>query len=112
MSALLDIWHTIQGIVTHADWITLAIIALIAILAGFAVQGYNSILSATVLGLIGYVLLLFLRAVTLGKHDVSAYAQSGWHDFLSVPMMTLLAYFILFAALIAVVHLIRSAVLR
>ena len=34
MSALLEIWHTIQGILTHADWITLAIIAVIAIAAG------------------------------------------------------------------------------
>jgi len=112
MSALLDIWHTIQGIVTHADWITLVIIALVAILAGFAIQGFNSILTATVLGLVGYVLLVFVRAVTLGKQDVTAYAHTGWHDFLGVPMMTLLAYFVLFAVLIAVVHLIRSAVLR
>jgi len=112
MSALLDIWHTIQGIMTHADWITLAIIAVVAIVGGFAIQGLNSILSATVLGLVGFVLLVFLRAVTLGKQDFTAYAHTGWHDVLGLQMMTLIAYFVIFAVLIGVVHLIRSAVLR
>jgi len=112
MSALLDIWHTIQGILTHADWITLAIIAVIAIAAGFAIQGLNSILSATVLGLVGFVLLVFVRAVTLGKQDFTAYAHTGWHDILALPMITLIAYFAIFAVLIGVVHLIRSAVFR
>jgi hypothetical protein len=112
MSALLDIWHTIQGIVTHADWITLVIIAVVAIVGGFAIQSFNSILSATVLGLVGFVLLVFVRAVTLGKQDLTAYAHTGWHDILALPMIMLLAYFILFAVLIAAVHLIRSAVLR
>jgi hypothetical protein len=112
MSALLDIWHTIQGILTHADWITLAIIAVVAIAAGFAIQGLNSILGATVLGLVGFVLLVFVRAVTLGKQDFTAYANTGWHDILGVQMMTLLSYFVIFAVLIGVVHLIRSAVFR
>jgi hypothetical protein len=112
MSALLDIWHTIQGIMTHADWITLAMIAVVAIAAGFAIESLNSILSATVLGLVGFVLLVFVRAVTLGKQDFTAYAHTGWHDILAVPMMTLFAYFVIFAVLIAAVHLIRSAVLR
>jgi hypothetical protein len=112
MSALLDIWHTIQGILTHADWITLAIIAVVAIAAGFAIQGLNSILGATVLGLVGFVLLVFVRAVTLGKQDFTAYANTGWHDIIGVQMMTLLAYFVIFAVLIGVVHLIRSAIFR
>jgi hypothetical protein len=112
MSALLEIWHSIQGILTHADWITLAIIAVVALAGGFAIQGLNSILGATVLGLIGFVLLVFVRAVTLGKQDFSAYATTGWHDILGVSMMMLLSYFIIFAVLIGVVHVIRSAVLR
>ena len=112
MSALLEIWHTIQGILTHADWITLAIIAVVAIAGGFAIQGLNSILGATVLGLVGYVLLVFVRAVTLGKQDFSAYAHTGWHDILGLQMMSLFAYVIIFAVLIGIVHLIRSAVFR
>ena len=112
MSALLDIWHTIQGIMTHADWITLVLIAVVAIAGGFAIQGLNSILGATVLGLVGFVLLVFVRAVTLGKQDFTAYAHTGWHDILGLQMMTLFAYFIIFAVLIGVVHLIRSVVFR
>ena len=112
MTALLDIWHTIQGILTHADWITLVIIAVIALAGGFAIQGLNSILGATVLGLVGFVLLVYVRAVTLGKQDFTAYAHTGWHDILGLQMMTLFAYFVIFAVLIGVVHLIRSAVFR
>ena len=112
MSALLEIWHSIQGILTHADWITLAIIALVAIIGGFAIQGLNSILGATVLGLIGYVLLVAVRAVTIGKQDFTAYTNTGWHDILGVSMIVLLSYFIIFAVLIGVVNLIRSAVFR
>ena len=112
MSALLEIWHTIQGVMTHADWITLAMIAVVAIAAGFAIQGLNSILGATILGLVGFVLLVFVRAVTLGKQDFMVYAHTAWHHILALPMMTLFAYFIIFAVLIGVVHLIRSVVFR
>ena len=112
MSALLTIWHAVQGIITGADWITLAIIAVVAIVGGFAIQGLNSILSATVMALIGYVLLLFVRAVTLGKQDFMAYAHTGWHAILNVSMLSLIAYAVIFAVLIAVVNLIRSAVFR
>ncbi|MGA7673909.1 MAG: hypothetical protein WCA78_02550 [Rhizomicrobium sp.] len=112
MSSLLDIWHTIQAIITHADWITLVIIAVIAIAGGFAIQSFNSILSATVLALIGFVVLVFLRAVTLGKQDFVAYAHTGWHDVLALPMISLIAYAVIFAVLIAVVNLIHSAVFR
>ena len=112
MSALLEIWHTIQGIMTHADWITLVIIAVVAIVGGFAIQSFNSILSATVLGLVGFVLLVFVRAITLGKQDLTAYAHTGWHDILALPMLSLIAYAVIFAVLIAVVNLVRSAVFR
>ena len=112
MSALLDIWHTIQGIMTHADWITLAMIAVVAVAAGFAIQSLNSVLSATVLGLVGFALLVFVRTVTLGKQDLTAYAHTGWHDILALPMITFFAYFIIFAVLIGVVHVIRSVVIR
>ncbi|HEY0282662.1 MAG TPA: hypothetical protein VGC27_08570, partial [Rhizomicrobium sp.] len=97
MSALFEIWHSIQGILTNADWITLALIALVAIIGGFAIQGINSILGATVLGLIGFVLLVFVRAVTIGKQDFTAYTSTGWHDVLNLPTLTLLSYFIIFA---------------
>ena len=112
MSALLDIWHTVQDIITHADWITLVIIAVVAIAGGFAIQSFNSILSATVLALIGFVLLVFVRAVTLGKQDFTAYAHTGWHDILALPMISLIAYAVIFFVLIAVANLIRSVVLR
>ncbi len=112
MSALMDIWHSIHLILTSADWITLALIAVCVLAAGFAIQGLNSIVSATVLALVGFAILVFARAVVMGGHAVAAYAHTSWQDFLGLQMLTLIAYAVIFAILIAVVHVIRSAVFR
>ncbi|MBU6298784.1 MAG: hypothetical protein KGJ79_02385 [Alphaproteobacteria bacterium] len=112
MSALMDIWNTIHAILTSADWITLALIAVCVLAAGFAIQGLNAIVSATVLALVGFAVLIFARAVTMGGHPAVAYANTVWHDFLGLQMLTLIAYAVIFAVLIVVVHVIRSAVFR
>jgi len=110
MSALTDIWHTIQSIVTSADWITLVVAAIVVIGAAFAIDGLNALLGATVLSLVVFGLLDYVRAVTLGHQNATATATTDWHNFLALPMLTLLAYAILFAVLISLVHVIRTAV--
>jgi len=112
MSALMEIWHAVQGIVTSADTITLVIGVVVLLAAGFMMQSFNAIVSATVLALVGFALVGFIRAVTMGGQNFSAYAHTDWHNFLALPMLTLVAYAALFAVLIAVVHFVRSAVLR
>jgi len=110
MSAITEIWHTIQSIVTAADWITLAIAAVVIIGAAFAVEGLDALLGATVVSLIAFGLLGYVRAITLGHQDASAQATAQWHSFLGLPMLTLLAYAIIFAVLIALVNRIRAAI--
>jgi len=112
MSALTDIWHTIQGIATTADTITLVFAVVVVLAAGFAMSSFQSIISATVLSLIIFALLGYGRAVTVGGHDPAAYLTTDWHNFLAMPMLTLVAYAVLFGVLIAIVNFVRSAVSR
>lgn len=112
MSILWDIWNAIHGIVTSADWITLAIAAVVLIASGFMMQGMESLLNTTVIALLAFALLGYVRAVALDKHNAAEFASTDWHNFLGLPMITLLAYVITFAVVIAIVHAVRSAVMR
>ncbi|HVZ91257.1 MAG TPA: hypothetical protein VG843_06375 [Rhizomicrobium sp.] len=112
MSEIWDIWNAIHGIVTQADMITLAIGAVILLVAGFFMQGLDSIITTTVIAMAAFGLAGFLRAVTIGGQKASEYAVADWHNFTALNALTLLAYGVTFAVGIAVVHLIRSLVLR
>jgi hypothetical protein len=112
MSALTDIWHAIHAIVMSADTITLVIGVVVVLAAGFMMQAFGSIISATVMSLIAFAVIGYVRAITLGKMDAVPYITTEWHNFLALPMMTLVAYAVLFGVLIAVVHFIRSAINR
>lgn len=111
MSALIDVWNTIHGIITTADMVTLAIMVVIALAAGFTMQSMSSIVTTTFVALLAFALAGYVRAVIAGQ-NAAAFAQTDWHGFLSLQMLTLLAYAITFAIVIAIVHAIRSVVLR
>ncbi len=111
MSALNDIWNSIHAIITSADVITLVIMGLIALAAGFTMQSMSSIVTTTFVALVAFALAGYVRAV-VGGQNAAAFAQTDWHGFLGLQMLTLLAYAITFAIVIAIVHAIRSVVLR
>lgn len=112
MSIIWDIWNAIRGIVTSADMITLAIAAVVLLAAGFMMQGMEALVNTTLIALLAFALLGYVRAVTLGKQNAAAFATTDWHNFLGLPMITLLAYAITFAVGIAVVNLAVSLVRR
>jgi hypothetical protein len=112
MSALLDLWHSIVGIVTAGDWIGLAIMVVVALVAGFAMQNFGSIVTATFGALVAYGVATYIRAVAKPGAKAAALAQSDWHDLLSLQVHSLLAYAVAFAIVIAIVHLVRSFVTR
>lgn len=112
MTALTDVWHSILGIVTSPDHISLAILVVIALAAGFMMTSFNSIVTTTFVALLAFALAGYLKAVTLGGQNATAYAQTDWHNFLGLQMLTLLAYAITLAVAITVVHAVRSVVLR
>jgi hypothetical protein len=111
MSEVMNLWHAITGIIASSDVVTLIIMAVVAIGAGFAMQGLGSIVTATFGALVLFGLATFVRAAIAGKSAMTL-AQSDWHSLLAMPVQTLLAYAVAFAIVIAIVHTIRSIVMR
>jgi hypothetical protein len=108
MSALTDIWNTILHILHSADTITLVIMAVVAIGAGFLMQELGSLVTTTIGALVVFAVVNFIRAIALQHADASALAQADWHVFGTMQMLLVLAYFIIFTVVIAIVSQIRS----
>src|ERR1700743_2900748 len=111
MSFLLDIWHAVFGIVTSADWKTLAAMAVIALGAGYMMQSFGSVVTTTIVALIAFALVEYALAITIGKQNPSSYATADWQAFQNLHMLTLLAYSLIFAGGIGVAHTARSLIL-
>lgn len=110
MSALMDIWHTIQAVVTTADYYTLGAAILIILIAGFLSE-VRSVLVVTIVALLAFVVVKFVLALTVGgAKDVEVLATTYWKDFVDLKMLVLLAHMLVFAVLIGVVSGIKSAV--
>jgi hypothetical protein len=114
MSALTDLWHSIHGILTTSDYITLAIILVIAIAVAFMTEGLAAIVTSTFVALVAFAIVVFARAAMTGgaKGDVSGLLMNDWHALMGWQVGMLLAYAIIFAVLIAVVSTIRNLIFR
>ncbi|MEI9996572.1 MAG: hypothetical protein WDM91_18385 [Rhizomicrobium sp.] len=111
MPILMDIWHAIHDVVLSANWVTLAIMAVIALGAGYLMQSFGSVISTTVVALVAFALVEYAVAVTVGKQNPSAYASADWQAFQNLHMLTLLAYGVVFGVAIAVAHTARTLIL-
>ena len=111
MSVLMDIWGAVHAILLTSGMIPLILMAVIALAAGFMMQNFSSILSATIIAMIAFALATYAYAVARGA-SAAASAQTDWHNFLGLHMLTLIAYGLTFAVAITVVHLVRSLVMR
>jgi len=111
MSFLMDIWHAVQGVIMSSDWITLAIMAVIALGAGFLMQSMGALPTTTVVALIAFALAGYVRAVTIGHQNASALAGTDWQAFLNLQMKQLLPYLLVFLVAIAVAHALRMVTL-
>lgn len=109
MSAVMDIWNTIVHLITTADAITLLLMAVVVLAAGFLMQEVGSILSTTIVALVAFGLLVYLRAIVLQGAKAGDLAKADWHAFLGLPMQLVLAYAIMFGIVIAIVSSIRNA---
>lgn len=107
-----SLWAAIQAIFAHPDWITYAIIAVIALAAGFMMDGIGSLISVTVIALAVFGIAGYVRGVAMGGQNASAYATQTLHNFEVLQMLTVLAYAVVFAVVIAVVNVVRQLVLR
>ena len=110
MSVLWDIWNTILHIIHSADTITLVIMAVAALGAGFVTMELSSVIPTTIVAMLGFVILTFLRGVLLQHMEAGALWNADWHAFTVMPALVLLAYAIIFGVVIAIVSTIRNAV--
>lgn len=109
MSALMEIWHAIQAVVTSADYYTLGIAVVIILAAGFLMESIGSVINVTLVSLIVFVLAKFGLALATGHHvDPEAQVSLFWQNFVDLKMLTLVAYILIFGVLIGIVNAIRS----
>jgi hypothetical protein len=111
MFALTDIWNTIQHIVHSADAIQLGLMAVVALAAGFMMMDLGSVVTTTLIALVVYAALIFLRAVVLQHADFSATLTADWKAFEVMQALLILSYAILFGVVIAIISTIRGLVL-
>jgi hypothetical protein len=111
MFALMDIWHTILNIVHSADTIQLVLMAVVAIGVGFMMMELGSVVTMTIVALVIYAVLTFIRAVALQHADAGALMTADWKAFETMQTLVLLSYAILFGVVIAVVSTVRGLVL-
>ncbi len=110
MSVLMEIWQAIHGVVTSADYYTLGAAVAVILIAGFLMESIGSVLSVTLVSLLGFVLVKAAIAVATSHHNVAALAGDYWAGFKDLPMLVLLAYVLIFGILISLVSTIRNAV--
>ena len=111
MPFLMDIWHAVHDILFSADWKTLAIMAVIALGAGYLMQTFGAVVTTTLVALIAFALIEYALAITIGKQNAAAYASADWKAFQELHMLTLLAYSLIFAVGIGAAHAARSMIL-
>ncbi len=108
MSAfLMDIWHTIHSILTTSDLITLGIMAVVAIGAGFMMQSFGSIVTTTLVALVAFALVGYVRAVTLGgrtRRPMPDGRLAGVPESSHAAAAELIRRVVIFAVVIAVAH--------
>ena len=113
MSEVLDLFHSVVGIVTSGDWTSLAIMAAIALAVGYMMENFGSIVTSTFVALVAFALATYVVAVAkVGGKNAGSLASTDWHNLLGLSVHSLLAYAIAFAIVIGVVHVVRSLVMR
>ena len=108
----MEIWQSITGIFSSSDLGTLLIMAAVSVGMGLAMRRMSSIVTATVGAMLLFAVAVFVRGATVGRKDALSLAQTDWHSLLSLQVHVLLAYAIAFGTIIALVHYVRTAVMR
>ena len=99
-------------IFSTADMTHLGIMAVVIIGAAFFMSSFGQLLNVTALGLLIYAVAnMALTLVTAGG-DFMTILTTNWDAFLALDVKTLLAWFLAFGVLIAVVHFVISLVMR
>ncbi len=108
MDILQDMWDIVMRVFT-TDSISLIIMLLVVVAAGMLLGSINRIIQVTVGALVIFGLLRVAYTLTQGA-QAETIASTAWGDLKIMPVGDLVIYFLAFAIVITVVHLIRNGV--
>jgi hypothetical protein len=108
MDILQDMWDIVMSVFT-TDSVSLIIMLLVVVAAGMMLGELGRIIQVTVGALAIYGLLRLAYGLSQGA-EAGSLAETAWGNLKLMTVGELVVYFIAFAIVITVVHLIRNAV--
>jgi hypothetical protein len=108
MDILQEMWDIVMSVFT-TDSISLIIMLLVVVAAGMVLGGLGRIIQVTVGALAIYGLLRIAYTLSQGA-DAGSLPSTAWNDLKAMTVGELVVYFIAFAIVITIVHLVRNAV--
>lgn len=109
MMILQEMSDIVMRVFGGADSISLIIMLVVVVGAGMALGQFGRIVQVTVGALVIFGLLRVAYTVTQGA-EATALPTTAWNDLKIMSVGDLVVYFLAFAIVIGVVHLIRNAV--
>jgi hypothetical protein len=104
-----EMWDIVMRVFGGADSISLVIMLLVVVGAGLALGQFGRIVQVTVGALAIVGLLRLAYSLTQGADPV-ALPSTAWNDLKVMSVGDLVVYFLAFAIVISIVHLIRNTV--
>lgn len=109
MNILQEMLDIVMRVFGGADSISLIIMLLVVVAAGMVLGEVGRIIQVTVGALAIFGLLRLGYTLTQGA-EATALPTTGWNDLKVMSVGDLVVYFLAFAIVITIVHLIRNAV--
>ena len=109
MPILQEMWDIVLRVFGSADTISLVIMLVVVVAAGMALGQVGRIVQVTVGALVMYGLLRLAYTITQGADPMSL-PSTAWSGLKVMSVGDLAVYFLAFAIVITVVHIIRSSV--
>lgn len=108
---LQDVIASIQTVFGNASAISLVIMLVVVLAGGLALHSFGRLVSVTFWALVVYGLAELFLLLTKGV-GIAELPDRGWSTLKTMMVNDLVVYFIAFAVLISVVHLVSGAVRR
>ena len=109
MGILNEMLGIVQRVFSGADTISLLIMLVVIVAAGLQLGSWGRIVQVTVGALVIYGLVKLGYSVTQGANP-TALPTTAWNDLKVMSVGDLTVYFLAFAIVITVVHIIRNSV--
>jgi hypothetical protein len=108
MPILQEMWDIVLRVFGGADTISLVIMLVVVVFAGIALGSVGRIVQVTVGALVMFGLLRLAYTITQGA-EPTALPSTAWNGLKVMSVGDLTVYFLAFAIVITVVHVLRNA---